>query len=232
MWDSIRIPVTGAVPLDDSLEHRSISVEAVSIRLNVRVQQESRCMIFLYAPQEQVRERLERIPLVMEWESRSFKTKGVRFEDTGLVSKHGPLAVKEFGDGYFLLDSVDDTPYESDGATHDGKPIGAVLKQKLLCNRHPAPGELRDRWDPRTALTESEQKQMWTMHIVNNVWRLEGADRPVARSGSNPVFDKNVELLVYMDCGPGWEGNAETVGAQVLALTVDVYYSCNDTPLE
>lgn len=208
----IRIPITAAIPAQASIpgdrrrRSNKILCTGVNLRVSLSVSDDTRVMIFPYEPHESVGKYLSAIPLSLEPSAtlglvpEMFGTKMVPFESMGLVSKHGPLMTKKAGDG-IALDSVDRSPYECRISTHAGKPIGPVKRARFGSGLN---------------------------RTLNEYWPLNKMYTYMYEGMIDQIFDRNAEMLLYVDC-PSLESKEiapETplVGAVVRNVVVDIYY--------
>lgn len=246
LFNYTRLPVTRAIPCMPTdtcgadLRRRSsnkIQVVGVSVRLSLLVSEQTRVMMFVYEPHEEVRRTLDaNAPIVTDPDVRIpgavpevFRTRRVSFFDAGIVSKHGPLMVRRAGEGE-VLDSGDGTPFESRVATHGGKPIGRLLNSSGSVYRKKFGGGLARtvNWDNSAVEEVGAGAQGWTTHLINEYWRLEKPYTYARENSGEQLFERDVEVGLYIDC-PSADGRhedveqKELVGAIMRNVVVDVY---------
>ncbi len=210
----IRIPITEAIPTmagssqGPDVRRRTankILVTGVNVRASFSVSEETRIMLVPYEPHDSVRGQLlqhkdaavetapnAKLGLVPE----SFSTHMLSHFDVGLVSKHGPLMTRKSG-SEIELDSVDGTPYESRVSTHAGKPIGPVFRKSF------GKGGLRRtlNWDQGGAVKGvGAGYTQWTTELVHEYWKLNKPYTYMYEGMNDQVFERNAELLLYVDC--------------------------------
>ena len=251
LFNFTRLPVTRAIPCmpteacgPDFRRRTSnkIQVIGVSVRLSLLVSEQTRVMMFVYEPHDEVRRTLDaNAPIVTDPDVRipgavpeAFRTRRVSFFDAGLVSKHGPLMVRRAGEGE-VLDSVDGTLFESRVATHGGKPIGRLLKQDgesggVVYRKKFGGGLARTvNWDNSAVEEVGAGAQGWTTHLISEYWELRKPYTYVSENSSEQLFERDVEVGLYIDC-PSVDGrhkdveDKELIGAMMRNLVVDVYY--------
>ena len=235
----IRIPVTAAIPsqqgAQDSADVRrrrsnKIVVTGVNVRASFSVSDETRVMLVPYEPHESVRRHLDQVDLQIEPDARlgcvpeRFSTNMVPYFQTGIVSKHGPLMTKKCGDG-IALDTADDTPFECRTSTHAGKPIGSIVRKKF------GGGGLRRtlNWDQHGKVEAVGLGfTAWSTHIVNEYWKLNRECTYMYEGMNDQVFERNVEMFMYVDC-PSLQSKqipeaVPVVGAVIRKVVVDIYF--------
>jgi hypothetical protein len=231
----IRIPITAAIPAqasipDDRRRHSNrIMLKGVNIRMSLSVSDDTRVMIFPYEPHESQWKYLSAVPLSLEPSAslglvpEMWGTKMVPFDVMGLVSKHGPLMTKKAGDG-IALDSVDRTPYECRMSTHGGKPIGSVKKARYGSGLNRTLN-----WDQGgQAKGVGLGYTAWKVHTLNEYWPLNKVYTYMYEGMTDQVFDRNAEMLLYVDC-PSLESreipeDKPLVGAVIRNVVLDLYY--------
>lgn len=210
--NSIRLPVTQAIPMPEWLGQNKVVVETVCLRLTLAVAEETRMMAFLYEPHEEVRKQLDATVLVKEQNVRpehvpvSFATKRVSFDETGLVSKYGPLMVRKDGSSS-ILDSSDGTPFESRVTTGVGKPIGDVKRERF-------------EWHGTT-------HNMRTTHNVKWLWELKEGCVYAPVGWEHRASAGGTEMLLYIDSpatGVNTLDMTSSAAATFSSMVVDIYY--------
>ena len=246
-----RLPITRAIPCmpiepcgADFRRRTSnkIQIIGVSVRLSLLVSEQTRVMMFVYEPHEEVRRALDAsAPIITDPDVRipgavpeAFRTPRVSFLHAGLVSKHGPLMVRRAGEGE-VLDSVDGSLFESRVATHGGKPIGRLLNHGgesggVVYRKKFGGGLARTvNWDNSAVEEVGAGAQGWTTHLIQEYWELRKPYTYVSENSSQQLFERDVEVGLYIDC-PSADGRHESVedkeliGAMMRNLIVDVYY--------
>ena len=240
MLNSIRIPITAAIPAQQGAQHapdvrrrraNKIVVTGVNVRASIAVSDETRVMIVPYEPHDSVRPVLEKLaPFQLVPDAKAghvpekIVTQMVLSDNMGIVSKHGPLMTKKFGDG-IALDSADGTPFESRVSTHAGKPIATPFRKKF------GGGGLRrtQNWNQGGAEQVGMGYTAWSTHMVNEYWKLNRECTYMYEGMNDQVFDRNMEMFMYVDC-PSLEshdiheGKKLLVGAVIRKVIVDIYF--------
>ncbi|KAL2052838.1 hypothetical protein ABVK25_006777 [Lepraria finkii] len=238
LCNSIRIPITDALPSQQGAAYspdvrrrssNKIVVTGVNVRASFSVSDENRVMLMPYEPHESVRRHLETVSVLMEPDVKqgavpeAFATHMVPFQHLGLVSEHGPLMTKKSGNGV-VLDSVDGSPFESRVSTHAGKPMGAVVRKKF------GGGGLRRtvNWNQDGDAEVGMGFTAWTTHTLNEYWKLGKEYKYMFELSNRPVFERSVEMFLYVDC-PSLESKEISeenalVGAVVRNVIVDIYF--------
>ncbi len=162
-----------------------------------------------------------------------FRTPRVSIFNAGLVSKHGPLMVRRAGEGE-VLDLVDGSLFKSRLTTYGGKPIGRLLTHGgesggVIFWKKFGGGLARTvNWDNSAVEEVGAGAQGWTTHLINEYWRLDKPYTYVCENSSEQLFERDVEVGLYIDC-PSADGRHEAlekelVGAMMRNLVVDAYY--------